>query len=50
MKVAIEPHTMTVGDLIAAAFEALGNDQAAVMRVLGSQRLGERVGRKLVFI
>ena len=49
MKVAVEPKVLTVGDLIAAAFDALG-DAGQVVRVLGSARLSERVGRKLVFI
>ena len=49
MKVAVEATTLTVGDLISAAFEALG-DAGQVVRVLGSARLSERVGRKLVFI
>jgi hypothetical protein len=43
------PPVLTVGDLITAAFDALG-DTRAVVRVLGSNRLGDRVGRKLVFI
>ena len=49
MKVTVEARTLTVGDLISAAFDALG-DTNQVMRVLGSARLSERVGRKLVFI
>jgi hypothetical protein len=49
LKVEVAPQAMTVGDLIAAAYDALGNTET-VIRVLGSQRLGERVGRKLVFI
>ncbi len=49
MKVAVKAKTLTVGDLITAAFDALG-DVGQVMRVLGSERLSERVGRKLVFI
>ncbi len=49
MKVTVEAKTLTVGDLISAAFDALG-DPHQVMRVLGSARLSERVGRKLVFI
>lgn len=48
-KVAVEHRTLTVGDLITAAYEALG-DTGQVVRVLGSHRLSERVGRKLVFI
>jgi hypothetical protein len=49
MKVTVESPALTVGDLISAAFDALG-DTRQVMRVLGSSRLSERVGRKLVFI
>lgn len=49
MKVAVEAKTLTVGDLISAAYDALG-DTRQVLRVLGSSRLSERVGRKLVFI
>jgi hypothetical protein len=40
---------LTVGDLISAAFDALG-DAGQVARVLGSRGLSERVGRKLAFI
>ncbi|MFO0596050.1 MAG: hypothetical protein U0228_12115 [Myxococcaceae bacterium] len=43
------PKVLTVGDLISAAYDALG-DTEAVVRVLGSNRLSERVGRKIVFI
>lgn len=49
MKVAVEARTLTVGDLVSAAFDALG-DTAQVRRVLGSAGLSMRVGRKLVFI
>ena len=49
MKVTLEKRTLTVGDLISAAFEALG-DARQVVRVLGSTHLSQRVGRKLVFI
>lgn len=49
MKVAVEPKTLTIGDLVSAAYDALG-DTGQVLRVLGSSRLSERVGRKLVFI
>jgi hypothetical protein len=50
MQTTVSAKTLTVGDLISAAFEALGDDTKAVVRVLGSTRLSERVGRKLVFI
>lgn len=49
MKATLERRTLTVGDLISAAFEALG-DARQVVRVLGSTHLSQRVGRKLVFI
>jgi hypothetical protein len=48
-RVAVEQAVLTVGDLIAAACEALG-DEEAVTRVLGSSRMAEQVGRKLVFV
>ncbi len=40
---------LTVGELISAAFDALG-DARQVVRVLGSGPLSRRMGRKLVFI
>lgn len=49
MRVVPRQKTLTVGDLITAAFDALG-DSGQVLRVLGSARLSARVGRKLVFI
>ncbi len=48
-KAGVEVKPLTVGDLITAAFDALG-DTSHVVQVLGSARLSERVGRKLVFI
>ena len=39
---------LTVGDLISAAYEVLG-DARQVVRVLGSGPLSRRMGRKLVF-
>lgn len=49
LKVSVPAKQLTVGDLISAAFEALG-DTGQVLRVLGSAGLSARVGRKLVFI
>lgn len=40
---------LTVGDLIAAAYDALG-DTEAVVRVLSSNKVAERIGRRIVFI
>ncbi len=40
---------LTVGELICAAYEVLG-DARQVVRVLGSGPLSRRMGRKLVFI
>ena len=40
---------LTLGDLVAAAFDAL-NDSDAVTYVLASRRMSSRIGRKLVFI
>lgn len=48
-KVSLTPKPLTVGDLVSAAFDALG-DTGQVLRVLSSRGLSERVGRKLVFI
>lgn len=48
-KVTSQSKALTVGDLISAAYEALG-DTRQVVRVLGSSLLCQRVGRKLVFI
>jgi hypothetical protein len=48
-KVTAQSKALTVGDLISAAYEALG-DTRQVVRVLGSSMLSQRVGRKLVFI
>jgi hypothetical protein len=47
-RVEVAPRALTVGDLITAAYEALG-DTGPVVRVLGSRGLSVRVGRKLVF-
>lgn len=47
--VAAEPKTLTVGDLIAAAFDTFG-DAGVVVRVLQSNKMGERVGRRFVFV
>ena len=40
---------LTVGDLISAAYDTL-HDTGAVLRVLGSTRMAEQIGRKLVFL
>lgn len=39
----------TVGDLVSAAYDAL-HETGSVLRVLGSSRMAERIGRKLVFL
>lgn len=46
---AVAPRRSTVGELISAAYEVLG-DTRQVMRLLGSGALSRRMGRKLVFI
>lgn len=43
------PRKLTVGDLVSAAYEALG-ETGPVLRVLTSRQLSERVSRRLVFI
>lgn len=42
-----EQSTLTLGDLIAAAYDALG-DTKSVARVLGSNALAQRIGRQLI--
>lgn len=49
IKTTTTPKTQTIGDLIAAAYDALG-DSHQVERVLSSHRLGERIGMQIVFI
>ncbi len=39
----------TLGDLVTAAYDTL-HDTGAVVRVLGSNRMAGRIGRKLVFL
>ena len=40
---------LTLGDLVAAAYDAL-DDVDAVTYVLASRRMSNRIGRKLVFV
>ncbi len=40
---------LTIGDLVAAAFDTL-TDPDAVTYVLASRRMSKRIGRKLVFV
>ncbi len=40
---------LTLGDLVAAAFDTL-DDTHAVTSVLASRRMSNRIGRKLIFI
>jgi hypothetical protein len=47
-KVATERPALTLGDLISAAYETLG-ETGTVVRVLASNRMANRIGRKLVF-
>lgn len=48
-KRAASPAPLTLGDLVAAAYDTL-NDADAVTYVLASRRMSSRIGRKLVFI
>jgi hypothetical protein len=48
-KAPVERPAPTLGDLVTAAFDALG-DTGAVVRVLGSNRMAGHIGRKLVFL
>ena len=45
----VKAQPLTVGDLITAAFDALGNKHR-VIEVLGSNHVSQSVGRKLVFV
>ena len=49
VRVGVEPETLTIGDLVSAAYDTL-HETGAVLRVLGSNRMAERIGRKLVFL
>ena len=40
---------LTVGDLVAAAYDALGNDTQRVIRVLSSPEMASALGAKIVF-
>ncbi len=40
---------LTVGDLVAAAYDALGNDTQRVIRVLSSPEMANALGAKIVF-
>lgn len=42
-----QPSPLTLGDLIAAAYDAIGETNA-VARVLGSNVLAERIGRAII--
>lgn len=48
-KVATERPVLTLGDLISAAYDTLG-ETGTVVRVLASNRMANRIGRKLVFL
>lgn len=45
----VQQQELTVGDLITAAFDALGNKHR-VMEVLASPLISQTVGKKLVFV
>jgi hypothetical protein len=47
--IAVERAPLTVGDLISAAYDTL-HETGVVLRVLGSHRMAEQIGRKLVFL
>jgi hypothetical protein len=48
-RVGVEQEPLTIGDLVSAAYDTL-HETGAVLRVLGSNRMAERIGRKLVFL
>lgn len=43
-----EQQTLTLGDLIAAAYDTVGDDTRAVARLLQSNAMAARIGRHLV--
>jgi hypothetical protein len=45
----VEEAPLTVGDLVSAAYDTL-HETGVVLRVLGSNRMAGRIGRKLVFL
>lgn len=49
VRAAVTRPAPTLGDLVTAAFDTL-HDTGAVVRVLGSNRMADRIGRKLVFL
>ena len=49
VKEAVSRPALTLGNLINAAYDALG-DTESVVRVLQSNRMANRIGRKLVFL
>lgn len=40
---------LTVGELVAAAYDALGGDTRRVVRVLSSPQMARAIGAKIVF-
>jgi hypothetical protein len=48
-KATTERAALTIGDLISAAYDALG-ETGTVVRVLASNGMSHRIGRKLVFL
>ena len=47
---AVEKKVLTLGDLIAAAYETVDGGAKDVAKVLGSKTMSKAIGKKLVFV
>lgn len=47
---AVEKKVLTLGDLIAAAYDSVDGSARDVARVLGSRPMSKAIGKKIVFV
>jgi len=47
---AARPEPLTLGELIAAAFDTAGGELAEVLKVVGSPQLSKALGRRVVLV
>jgi hypothetical protein len=47
---AARPGPLTLGELIAAAFDTAGGELAGVLQVVGSPQLSKALGRRVVLV
>jgi len=47
---AARPEPLTLGELIAAAFDTAGGELAGVLQVVGSPQLSKALGRRVVLV